>query len=333
MIAKPETSLDISARKIWDTCIYTGEQFRTATFTPPTFLLEPWLTTPSYNLLYATRGLGKTYFCMAVALAIANGTSMLEWRAPSPAKVLYVDGEVGGSEMQLRLNQLSNGLPLKYDNLYIISTPDVVCRGMNAPSLTSGLWQKTIVDWLMEHKDVKLIIFDNVSTLFDGVDENSKEEWDGPNRFMKTLRSLGFSTILVHHAGKDADNGPRGTSSREDAVNMSMRLSKIAGHKEEDGCRFKLTWTKSRSIHGDAIMPRTLELVQCDGKHYFEDAGATSTQDAIIEMHLDNHHNREICEVLGKSKSYVSEVITNYKRRRYASNNEFENGELGEFVP
>src|SRR6516164_6665646 len=60
----------------------------------PDFLLGHFLTTTSRVLLTATTGLGKTNFCMAVAIRIAAKLGFLHWRARRRARVLYIDGEM-----------------------------------------------------------------------------------------------------------------------------------------------------------------------------------------------------------------------------------------------
>ena len=37
------------------------------------FILEEWMPKDSFGMVYAPRGVGKTWFCMASAIAIAEG--------------------------------------------------------------------------------------------------------------------------------------------------------------------------------------------------------------------------------------------------------------------
>lgn len=36
-------------------------------------ILSPWLTEGSINMVFADRGIGKTFFCLSCAVALANG--------------------------------------------------------------------------------------------------------------------------------------------------------------------------------------------------------------------------------------------------------------------
>src|SRR5262249_1955064 len=51
----------------------------------PDFLLGHWLTSTSRVLMVAPTGLGKTMFALAMAVAIAAGTSFLHWSQGSNA--------------------------------------------------------------------------------------------------------------------------------------------------------------------------------------------------------------------------------------------------------
>jgi hypothetical protein len=58
------------------------------------------------------------------------------------------------------------------------------------------------------------------------------------------LRFAGISTILLHHEGKKAEQ--RGTSAREDVLDISISLQKSPNHTTKDGARFMVRFTKHR---------------------------------------------------------------------------------------
>ena len=59
-------------------------------------LLLPWLNSQDLAMLFAGRGIGKTHLSLAIAFAVACGSSFGNWHAPRAAKVLYLDGELPG---------------------------------------------------------------------------------------------------------------------------------------------------------------------------------------------------------------------------------------------
>ena len=66
-------------------------------------VLAPWLPMQGLTMVYAARGVGKTFFALNVAYAVASGGSFLNWSAPKPRGVLYIDGEMPAVAMQERL--------------------------------------------------------------------------------------------------------------------------------------------------------------------------------------------------------------------------------------
>ena len=72
-------------------------------------LLTPWLRRRDLAMVHAWRGVGKTYFALGVAYAVAGGGSFLGWEAPRARKVLYLDGEMPGAAIKERLAAIVEG--------------------------------------------------------------------------------------------------------------------------------------------------------------------------------------------------------------------------------
>jgi putative DNA primase/helicase len=66
-------------------------------------MLTPWLREKGTAMIYSPRGVGKTLLNLSAGYAIASGGTFLDWSAPEPRRVLYVDGEMTAVEMQHRL--------------------------------------------------------------------------------------------------------------------------------------------------------------------------------------------------------------------------------------
>src|SRR5262249_8370212 len=82
-----------------------------AEFAPREDVLAPFLKTQGSAMVYAYRGIGKTHFSIGCALAVATGTPFLRFRAPKPRRVLFVDGEMPGVELQERFAHAAKRLP------------------------------------------------------------------------------------------------------------------------------------------------------------------------------------------------------------------------------
>jgi putative DNA primase/helicase len=320
MVKLTEASELPEIEDILNECIFTGDAFRKHTFPAPTFLMEPWLTNPSYNLIYGPKGLGKTFVTAGIAVTVATGGKMLDWKAPKPEKVLYIDGEMDCFELQERIERMSMGL--NYDNLHILSVPDMVRRNYDAPVLRDERVQRYLIDKLTG-EGFKMVVLDNVSALFPSGDENKKESWENPDGFMKELRAKGVTVILVHHCGKlnaeGRSSGPRGTSSIEDALNMSIELEPVPGHDPEDGCALIMHWRKNRSVIGTAVKKKQIELLGGrDPRNplYFEYMeGRTETQSRIIKAYkaTPTMTQEDIAKAVGSRSGTVSKVLKEYR--------------------
>src|SRR5947208_14268196 len=60
-----------------------------------TDVLAPLLASDTAALVYGPSGIGKSFFALGVAWAVASGGSFLGWRAPRPRRVLHVDRGLG----------------------------------------------------------------------------------------------------------------------------------------------------------------------------------------------------------------------------------------------
>ncbi len=89
-------------------------------------LLEPWLPKAGLAMIYAERGIGKTFLALEIALAVAYGDSLLSFNASIPRPVLYIDGEMPANTMQERLANIvkrKKATPNMIEPIFI--TPDL----------------------------------------------------------------------------------------------------------------------------------------------------------------------------------------------------------------
>ncbi|HWY81092.1 MAG TPA: AAA family ATPase, partial [Roseiarcus sp.] len=82
--------------------VLDGEELLTTQFPPRNTIMSPWLPDKGLAMLYAERGIGKTWIALGAAHAVASGGEFLCWRAERPRKVLYIDGEMPAHTLQER---------------------------------------------------------------------------------------------------------------------------------------------------------------------------------------------------------------------------------------
>jgi putative DNA primase/helicase len=129
------------------------------------------------------------------------------------------------------------------NSLYFYSDAYANQMGLPRAHLNNEAWRQKIKRILLTRK-VKLWVVDNLASLASGLDENTKKDWDPINSWLLELRFAGISTIMLHHVNKDG--GQRGTSAREDNLDISIMLKSPHDYAPEDGARFIVHFSKAR---------------------------------------------------------------------------------------
>jgi hypothetical protein len=233
----------------------------------PEFIIGPWCAEETINLIYGPTGLGKTWLCLITSIVVTRENPQeLDiglWTAPPvPAGVLYVDAEMPKRVIAKRAEGLIKyaGAESKERPLRIISNNRMSKATHLQMNLTSAQWRTEIFNILEEDKRFNLLILDNLGRLTPGRDENLKEHWDPIGDWLLSLKSLGVTVIMVHHAGKQLKSGPRGTSSLSDMMDNIIRLEKPEGHNSSGSAFFEIHMEKGRDLEQD-IKPFRLRVI------------------------------------------------------------------------
>ena len=157
-------------------------------------LLSPILPERSLGMLYAPRGVGKSWLGLSMGLAIAAGESLLRWSSPRPRNVLYIDGEMPLVSLQERLREISVGMGSSIPNdRFRILAADNVDGGIN---LSTEQGQEALEPLL---ESIDLLILDNLSTLLTSRSESASDAWVPMQNWLLGLRRQGKSVLLIHH--------------------------------------------------------------------------------------------------------------------------------------
>ncbi len=264
-------------------------------------ILEPWLHSQDLCMVFATRGIGKTHFALAVAYAVATGGTFGKWSAPKPRKVLYLDGELPGSMMQQRL--LMHCPDIEPEAGYLrIFTPDLLPEGQLMPDLSTYEGQAAI-DHMVQ--DAEVVFVDNLSCWARSGRENEAESWLPIADWILSLRRRGIAVILIHHAGKGGQQ--RGTSKREDLLDVVISLSRPKDYDPTQGAVFVAEFTKSRALTGDAVEGLELQLGGTEDRATWAFRTVeSSTYDRIVALTKEGLSQSEIANELDLNKSNVS---------------------------
>jgi hypothetical protein len=220
----------------------SGPELAAAALPAPTPILDPILSTKSLALLYGLRGLGKTFVALGIARAAAAGESFLGWRASRPHRVLYVDGEMAAVEMQQRLTRFGPPPPtIRFLLADLNHGPLLDLAHMDSQHRLMASWGAP-----------ELVVMDNLASLA-GLRRGNPDRWHELHRFLMIQRQCGRAVLMVHHANKRGLQ--RGSSRREDILDLVMAMRRPAGWLPGDGTQFEIHFEKARSLHGAAIEP------------------------------------------------------------------------------
>ena len=221
---------------------------------PRDVLLSPWLESSSLAMIYAARGVGKTHFAMHLAHALATGGEFLKWRAAKPVPVLYVDGEMPASAMQTRWRAMLEGGSEPAPGFLRLVSRDLQPYA-DLPNLAGADGQQALAGRFGE---ARVVILDNLSALVHGAKENDADGWEPVGQWAIRQRAKGRTLVFIHHAGKSG--GQRGTSKREDLLDVVINLQRPTDYRPEQGARFAVRFEKARSLYGADVAPFTAQL-------------------------------------------------------------------------
>lgn len=270
-----------------------------------------WLPEGGNVMVYGPRGVGKTFLQLGLTAALTRGTSFLKWSVAAPAGVLYVDGEMQLDELRTRITALLPEPPVA--SLRFLTSEWVYHTLHRDLVLTSDGMREAIMTILDAHPDIRVLILDNVSCLFSGLDEDKKRDWEPINAWLIRLRHRGLATVLVHHAGKGGQQ--RGTSGREDSLDTVIQLSPPSDYDPREGCHFELRFTKSRSVTGEDVASLDVKLENQEGQLVWTyQPVERSVQERVRRLVEDGETSPSaIAEELNITKGYASKLVRKVK--------------------
>jgi len=211
---------------------FTAAEFRVYPFPPIEQVLEPWLKARGIVMIAGYRGIGKTFFSLSTAAAIASAGGFLGFRAPTARSVLYVDGEMDPGETQQRMKAIEAGMfgsNPAYEGNFRYTTYALQDGGFM--NLCEPKGQRRMEATLGESE---VLFLDNIFTLcrpLNGSTHNDAESWLDMQEWLLRLRAKGKTVVLIHHTGKpDKESGQTsqfGTSMREVILDATLLLERL----------------------------------------------------------------------------------------------------------
>ncbi len=241
------------------------------------YLIKGLLDARTLAVLYGAPGAGKTFVALAMALAIAMGRQC-QGRRVKRGLVVYValEGPVGFTRRAWAARKELG-----------LSAEQAAALPLHVISNRFDIRSKNYVEALIEDaraaekrfgQGCALVIIDTLAKAAPGFDENAfqgmSEVIDSAERLQK---ELGCTVLLVHHSGKNAQQGARGHSALKGAVDTEIQVSKGAGAvrvlkiaKQRDGedgreIKFKLKRVPlGEDADGDPVSSCVVEWITAD---------------------------------------------------------------------
>lgn len=291
------------------------ETFAAKVFPPAVDLLSPIIHENSLNMVFASRGRGKTFFALSLAYAVATGGQFLRWKAEKPRKVLYIDGEMPAGKMQERLARIAimEGMGEYNSEFFNIITPDMQPPDMPMPDLSTSEGQAAIDEAIAP--DTALIVVDNLSCMCRTGRENESESWIPVQGWALRQRRHGRAVLFVHHAGKNGEQ--RGAGKKEDLLDtvIELRRPTESDGQEKTGASFELHFSKGRHLEGDDKQPLVADLTTGpDGALVWAWTGkADDTYHKVVDMIKDGISQADVARELNVSRSAVCQHVKRAK--------------------
>lgn len=210
------------------------------------FLCAPILARGRGHALYAKAKTGKSLLVLEMAVAVATGSAFLHQPEGEPRHVLYVDYEMTPDDLHERLEAFGYGAGDDLSHLHYVQLPALDPLDTMKGGLTV---LQAAVMWRCE-----LVVIDTTARSVSG-EENAMETFrDAYRHTFGPLKSAGITTLRVDHAGKDETLGQRGSSAKNDDVDVVWQLSAKA-----DGLKLKATHRRMGWI------PEVVEIERTDG--------------------------------------------------------------------
>jgi hypothetical protein len=282
-----------------------AEELQHMQIAPREFLMEPFFKVADFGILFAQRGVGKTWLGYLIARGVAQGTAVGLWMCPKPRRVLVVDGEMPLDLTRDRDRQFAR----EGANLFFLHHQILFDRTGAELSLTAPLVQDALLEMCVV-RQFELLILDNQSTLLPEVSETDPDSWNLVQPFLLRLQRRGVAVLLIVHAGRN--NQARGHSRREDRTSWMISLT---DRKDDDdaGAKFISEFTKPSRICPLTDTPPLLwEFTRAaDGRTTYTCAVLTKLDQfrQCLEQGMGDDPSA-IADTMKVSASYVSKLAT-----------------------
>lgn len=185
------------------------------------YLVKGWLGRGASSVIYGESNVGKTFLALDLGLHVAAGTAWHGHRVKQ-GHVIYIAGE-GGGGIRNRLAAARQAMPelaACADGWFTLLPTRLDLHGEgDAAALISAIGAIT--------QSPALVVVDTLARAMGAGDENTAQDMGQFVQSVDAIRSAtGAHVAIIHHSGKDAAKGARGSGSLRAAVDTEIELAR-----------------------------------------------------------------------------------------------------------
>jgi hypothetical protein len=214
------------------------QTFWTTDHTETEWLLEPLFAKGRAHAIYAGAKVGKSFVTLAACAALATGQPFLRKPQTQPQHVLYVDYEMTPQDLADRLTEFGYEHTV-FDHLHYAQLPNL--PPLDTPKGGIALCQAA------HAVGAEIVIIDTTGRAVEG-DENDANTYQNFYRYTgMQLKRLGMTWARLDHAGKDTTRGQRGSSAKNDDVDIVVNLTRTPTGITWTATHRRMSWYPEQS--------------------------------------------------------------------------------------
>ena len=185
--------------------------------------------------LHAAAKQGKSTILQSMVIAAVLGEPVFGVWNTEPVDVLYLDYEMTESDLFERMSELGYGPGHDFSHLHYAMLPSIF-------PLDSLEGASQIVR-LAEAVNAQVVIIDTFSRAVKGGENESDTARDFYRYTGMALKSRGIACLRTDHSGKDAERGQRGSSAKNDDVDVVWSLERVDSGVKITRTHSRMSWT------------------------------------------------------------------------------------------
>lgn len=192
--------------------------FWDAPYVPEDWLIEPLLPRGRSIAMYCVAGIGKSELALFVSVKAALGEHFLDKSKSDPLEVAYLDYEMTSNDVKERLMAQGYDRDTDLSHLHYYLLPTL-------PPLDTRPGGDALLQ-LCRDDNIDLVVIDTTSRVITGDEGLSDTLRDFHEHSGRRLKELGITIWRLDHAGKNLAAGQRGTSAKNDDVDIIWSLQR-----------------------------------------------------------------------------------------------------------